>query len=170
MQCPACERGLEAMTVKGVTVDVCRHGCGGIWFGNFELQRFDEPQEAAGQALLHVERDESVQVDAGGKRRCPKCHDVVLMQHFFSKQRRVEIDECPGCGGIWLDAGELREIRDAYRTEQQREQAAKEYVEGVLGGNWEALKARTDAGPKRKAATIFRFLTPRYEFWGRLGE
>lgn len=38
------------------------------------------------------------------------------------------------------------------------------------GGNWEELKARTDTGPKRKAATIFRFLTPKYEFWGRLGE
>jgi Zn-finger nucleic acid-binding protein len=27
----------------------------------------------------------------------------------------VEIDECGGCGGIWLDAGELAKIREELR-------------------------------------------------------
>ena len=30
----------------------------------------------------------------------------------FSAKRRVEVDECPGCGGCWLDAGELEKIRE----------------------------------------------------------
>jgi len=43
MNCPACGNILEQMTVGDVTVDVCQRGCGGIWFDNFELEKFDEP-------------------------------------------------------------------------------------------------------------------------------
>jgi Zn-finger nucleic acid-binding protein len=34
-----------------------------------------------------------------------------LHRHFFSAKRRVEVDQCPNCGGYWLDAGELALIR-----------------------------------------------------------
>jgi Zn-finger nucleic acid-binding protein len=34
-----------------------------------------------------------------------------LHRHFFSAKRRIEVDECPNCGGYWLDAGELAQIR-----------------------------------------------------------
>jgi len=30
----------------------------------------------------------------------------------------VEIDECPGCGGVFLDAGELKKIQSAARSTQ----------------------------------------------------
>ena len=51
MNCPACKRVLEQLTVGDVTVDACRGGCGGIWFDNLELEKFDEPHEAAGEVL-----------------------------------------------------------------------------------------------------------------------
>jgi hypothetical protein len=31
---------------------------------------------------------------------------------WFSDLKRVEIDQCPKCGGIWLDAGEFNRIYD----------------------------------------------------------
>ena len=34
-----------------------------------------------------------------------------LKRHFFSAKKRVEVDQCPNCGGYWLDAGELEAIR-----------------------------------------------------------
>jgi Zn-finger nucleic acid-binding protein len=34
-----------------------------------------------------------------------------LKRHFFSAKRKVEVDQCPNCGGYWLDAGELAAIR-----------------------------------------------------------
>jgi uncharacterized protein len=34
--------------------------------------------------------------------RCPKCGEPLEGM----PSRRVEIDACPGCGGIWLDKGE----------------------------------------------------------------
>jgi Zn-finger nucleic acid-binding protein len=86
--------------------------CGGVWFDAFELQRADEAADSEGEALLEVRRDESVQVDLLRKRECPRCQGIKLHRHFFSARRRVQVDECPNCGGYWLDAGELALIRE----------------------------------------------------------
>ena|SRR5437660_11035349 len=112
MQCPACFNQLSPLQVGNVTVDVCQGGCGGIWFDAFELQRVDEEQEAAGEAMLHIRQDPKIQVDSTRKRSCPKCEGIKLKRHYFSAKRRIEVDECPNCGGYWLDAGELAQIRD----------------------------------------------------------
>jgi uncharacterized protein len=119
MQCPACFNQLAPFQVGNVTVDVCQDGCGGIWFDAFELQRVDDQTEAAGEAMLHIRKDPKVQVDVARKRSCPKCDGIKLKKHFFSAQRRIEVDECPNCGGYWLDAGELAQIR------QEKEQTAQ---------------------------------------------
>jgi Zn-finger nucleic acid-binding protein len=111
MKCPACFNDLAEVQVGSLVVDVCQGGCGGIWFDAFELQRVDEDKEVAGERLLNIQRDERIQVDPTRKRDCPRCAGVKLKRHFFSPKRRVEVDECPSCGGYWLDAGELAQIR-----------------------------------------------------------
>ena len=111
MKCPACFNELSEMQVGRLVVDVCQGGCGGIWFDAFELQQADEEGEAAGEPLLHIQRDERVVVDSSCKRECPRCADIKLHRHFFSAKRRVEVDQCPNCAGYWLDAGELALIR-----------------------------------------------------------
>jgi uncharacterized protein len=128
MICPACDHPLVPLTVGKVTVDVCHGGCGGIWFDNFELQKADDPPEFEGAALLNVPRDEQRVVDYERRRKCPKCPDLVMMRHYFSDQREVQVDECPGCGGVWLDAGELAMIRKENATDAAKENAAKAYL------------------------------------------
>jgi len=123
MKCPACFNELTAMGVGSLTVDVCQGGCGGIWFDAFELQQVDE-QEEAGEPLLHIQRDERIKVDPTRKRECPRCPNMKLHRHYFSAKRRVEVDQCPNCGGYWLDAGELEQIR-AERSETAKTQAAQ---------------------------------------------
>ena len=123
MKCPACFNQLKPLTVGSLTVDVCLGGCGGIWFDAFELQRVDEPQESA-QWLINIERDPQLHVDFSRKRDCPRCEGVKLTRHFFSAKKKVEVDQCPGCGGYWLDAGELEKIRDEMgEVAKQREMA-----------------------------------------------
>ncbi len=112
MKCPACFNELTPFQVGDLTVDVCQGGCGGIWFDAFELQQVDEEHERAGEPLLDIQCDERLVVDKTRKRECPRCVGVKLHRHFFSAKRRVEVDECPGCGGYWLDAGELASIRE----------------------------------------------------------
>ena len=60
MKCPACKNTLEQMKVGNIVVDVCNHGCGGLWFDSAELRQVDEKHEAAGEALLNVKRNPDV--------------------------------------------------------------------------------------------------------------
>ena len=127
MKCPACFNELACLQVGNLTVDVCQGGCGGIWFDAFELQRVDEENEEAGERLLEIRRDERIRVDPSRKRECPRCDGIKLQRHFFSAKRRVEVDECPNCGGYWLDAGELAQIR-AERAGTDAEKAAEHNI------------------------------------------
>ena len=38
--------------------------------------------------------------------RCPKCSEPLKERSF----QKILIDQCTGCNGIWLDAGELEEV------------------------------------------------------------
>jgi len=38
--------------------------------------------------------------------RCPKCGEPLKERSF----QKILIDQCAGCGGIWLDAGELEDV------------------------------------------------------------
>jgi len=165
MKCPACGNRLQGTAVGDVSVDVCRGGCGGIWFDNYELRKFDEPHDAAGETLLDVERNENIHVDFRKTRNCPKCNDVVMARHFFNPKRQVEIDECPRCGGVWLDYGELGPIRKTYMSPQDQEKAAKEYLTEVLGPDFAAEPPHSDLDTSHRITRVFRFLTPRYRFW-----
>ena len=127
MKCPSCYNALQSQPVGRTTVDVCQGGCGGIWLDAFELGQVDGAAEAVDDLVLSIEIDPGLQVDASRKRECPRCAGVKLKKRFFSPRRLVEIDECPGCGGIWLDAGELEKIRAELEETRlvQRTQAQK---------------------------------------------
>ena len=124
MKCPACENQLSPLTAGNVTVDACSDGCGGIWFDNFELKKLDEPHETEGHSLSNIPKKEGLIVDTSKKRHCPKCEGIIMMRHFFSAQRRVEVDECPNCAGVWLDAGELSLIREEHQIAHEQKLAA----------------------------------------------
>jgi hypothetical protein len=138
--CPACDHELSEMTAGKVTVDVCQGGCGGIWFDNFELKRVNN--EFEGEALLHVQRDDHRLVDYEQRRNCPRCRNIVMMRHYFSERRQVEIDTCPNCGGVWLDAGELGMIRNECASKPDREAAAKDYFHKVFNQDFVRLRTR----------------------------
>ena len=164
MKCPACDRELEEMAAGGVVVDVCDGGCGGIWFDHFELRKFDESHESEGEALLDVKRDPEVVVDHSLRRGCPNCPGVVMMRHSFSPGDNVEIDECPKCGGIWLDAGELAAIRNQFENEEERAKAAKAWLDRTINAHLTRARKedqRTQSSAERIAHTL-RFLCPSY--------
>ncbi|MCH8217393.1 MAG: zf-TFIIB domain-containing protein [Planctomycetes bacterium] len=169
MKCPACDNQLEQRIVGDVAVDVCNNGCAGIWFDNFELEKFDEKHEAAGESLLQIERNPEISVDHSQKRHCPKCETQKMLKHFMSVKREVEVDECPNCGGFWLDAGELGQIRDQFETQTDREQAAHAYFSDTFGGDLEKMLAQGGEKQKRarSIARIFRFVSPSYYIPGK---
>ena len=128
MKCPRTGVQLKEVEIEGIRIDVSP-ACGGVWFDNYEFSKFDEEHESAGDQLIEILgelKTEHLNLDA--RIYCPRDPGIVMMRHYFSSQRQVEIDECPQCGGIWLDAGELTRIREMFPTEEARAEAGRALV------------------------------------------
>ena len=140
MNCPACGMSMVEDDFGDVRVDVCKNGCKGIWFDWQELIRLDENYEGLGRTLEEALKSPRVN-DAGREPlKCPKC-EIAMRAHKYSSAKEVNVDECYGCGGFFLDSGELREIRDNYMSEEERDA----YVQKLLGEmpEYKALKEET---------------------------
>ena len=98
---------MREKSAGGMTLDVCYGGCGGIWFDATELERVD----ARAATTLHtIWQAPPGYTHLAGQRMCPRCAGQVLERKWFSDLKKVEIDQCPKCAGIWLDAGEFTRI------------------------------------------------------------
>jgi uncharacterized protein len=169
MKCPACKNEMRERTVDGITVDVCEGHCAGIWFDRYELQKLDEKHELTGGQLLDIQCDPGIYVDRDQQYHCPRCQDVVMMRHYYSVKHQVQVDECGGCGGFWLDQGELEKIRHLYNSPEQQEQDTQRVLAQQFAENLAELKAESEADLQRsqKFVNLFRFLCPSYWIPGK---
>lgn len=165
MDCPRTGQPMEEVEINGVKVDIST-GCGGIWFDNFELEKFDEKNESAGEKLIAASKKYlDTNVDTSARLQSPKNPDVTMMRHFFSVREKIEIDECPETGGIWLDPGELKKIRDLFTSEEAKNEAADEYFRELFNSpEMKAIKEKSDEDLRKakRFAHMFRFLCPSY--------
>ncbi|MFB6357111.1 MAG: zf-TFIIB domain-containing protein, partial [bacterium] len=172
MKCPACNRTLSAVEVGNIEVDVCKDGCGGIWFDRFELDKVDEPQEKPGEELLNMPRGNP---DSAGssddERPCPQCDDIIMRQFFFTVKKEVEVDECPSCGSAWVDAGELSTIRDQFESDEARDQAFQEKINEKFGDQLkqDIKQAEQTKETGTSVAKTVKFLLPSYWIPGEQG-
>ncbi len=167
MNCPACNNILTEITIEGILLDACKGGCGGIWFDRFELQKMDEPHEFTDEHLLEVLATESqVQIDPLQRLHCPKCMDVVMMRHFHSVKQEVEIDHCPKCAGYWLDDGELFKIRQQFKNEDEKTQAAQDHFSAIFAGELTAMKKESDKKTEQynSIKNMLRLITPSFYY------
>jgi len=104
----------------GVLVDVCKNGCKGIWFDWRELKNLDENHEGVGQALEEALESPRLNNADRGPLNCPKC-GLKMREHKYKNAKEVNVDECYACGGFFLDSGELKQTRDSYMNEDERE-------------------------------------------------
>lgn len=113
MYCPVCSKEMSDEDF-GVPVYRCKNGCQGIWFDRYRLASLDQKDKGQGEALeqaLQCPRDP----DFGLKElTCPRC-SIPMQKHKYAKASSVTVDECYKCGGYFLDAGELAEIRNNYQ-------------------------------------------------------
>jgi uncharacterized protein len=169
MKCPACENELTEITAGEIKVDICKGGCGGVWFDWFELSKVDEPLEYAGEELLNVERNVDLALDFDRKRFCPRCEGMPMMRHFFSFKRQVTLDECPQCAGFWLDTGELTELRSLFPSEEQARAEAQKIFGELIENEFAAERQQTreKLEKARRFAHAFRFICPSYYIPGK---
>ncbi len=109
IHCPGCGEIMTREDFARASVDVCTHGCRGIWFARGELRRMDHQLKGFGPSL-RAALAEPANERGHGLVDCPHCRGPMdQVQYEFAQD--VTIDECKSCGGIFLDSGELAEIR-----------------------------------------------------------
>ncbi len=150
--CPACGEKMKKvfMPDAGINIDICLDGCGGIFFDNRELNKFDEPHENADEILKMVEGREFKKVDETETRHCPICK--IPMVKMGSGIGGVQIDVCNKCGAKFLDNGELFKIREGGKVDTSKADALvdtlyQENLESVLGDN---AKKQITSSPRRQ--------------------
>ena len=110
MNCPSCNASLSEITHQGVTVDVCP-GCRGVWLDPGELALLsdtenDLPKESDSRRTAPGQGLQS-KTDS----HCPRCQ-AGFDTFEYAPGTSLYIDRCKDCEGIWLDAGELKKIRN----------------------------------------------------------
>ena len=118
MKGPACKNPLREKNTGSITLDTCYGGCGGIWFDAAELDRVSVSAPAA-TTLHSIWQIPSSNVQPAEARLCPRCPEQVLERKWFSDLKQVEIDRCPACRGIWLDAGEFTLIYEEVKAARE---------------------------------------------------
>lgn len=170
MNCPRCATAMIEMSNHDVKVDVCQNSCGGIWFDWLELKKMDEEHESDESFISQLSGNSHKPAIEDERVNCPTCDDnQVMMRRFWSIKKGVEIDECPKCGGFWLDAGELTHIYSQYETEDDRKNAAAEVFDDMFGSDLAKLREESlkDNKKYRRLARALKFICPSYYIPGK---
>ncbi len=146
--CPACSKPLETVTICETELEACTNGCGGVWFDAAELFRLDEQGEGDDDSILQKLLDFNTPRNTDGRDKitCIKC-GIKMRRREHREGSGIYVDECYGCGGLWLDGGELKAIREnpvVIRSNKEREQMAIDFAKRV-----KEEKARREAEEAR---------------------
>lgn len=169
MKCPRCSASTVSMVNNGVTVDVCYNSCGGIWFDRHEFKKMDENHETSPAFQTELSKSSRKSIPLAKELMCPKCMNQPMLRRFSSVKKNIEVDECPACAGIWLDAGELTNIHSEFKTEAERTKATEKFIEENFGAAMAAAKLESEEKVKaaEKFARALRFICPSYYIPGK---
>ena len=140
IECPACGKTMKKVYLpdSNINIDICVDGCGGIYFDNRELEKFDEEHENADIILEELKGKSFLKTDESAVRTCPRCK--IPMVKMGSGKGDVEIDVCNVCGAKFLDNSELQKIRESAfgnisKYEDTLNYLFDENLHNVLGSN-----------------------------------
>lgn len=120
MKCPKCDAEMELVTYEGVTVDRCT-GCKGIWFDANEQKWLKEKK---GSEVIDIgDVATGKKMDKITKINCPRCH-TPMIRMVDVDQHHIDYEACTTCYGIFLDAGEFKDLKDYTMSE---------YLKGMFG-------------------------------------
>lgn len=111
MECPRCYLPLYDTTVgEGhLTRAMQCTKCEGHWLSKGVLEELSRHVDVKWWERRHLPTEELQRAPM----RCPSCGIPTVMEKVRSERdRKVDMDICPGCHGVWLDGGELAAIRE----------------------------------------------------------
>lgn len=113
MLCPRCSKEL-CEEFHGIPLATC-HSCHGTWYFASGIAKLFRMKSEDG----HVHLPNHLFEDATGELFCPVCQDEKspMLARTFKGKDAVTIDQCAGCSGVWLDAGELPKAKNKLRED-----------------------------------------------------
>jgi Zn-finger nucleic acid-binding protein len=99
---------METVTIDNVTVDRCTN-CKGIWFDANEQKQLLKSTHGAAIDIgdIHTGR----KMDQIRDIKCPRCQ-AAMVQTEDVDQHHITFEACLSCNGIFLDAGEFKDLKE----------------------------------------------------------
>lgn len=163
MKCPSCNLELSEMSAGGLRVLACQGGCGGLWFGRYELLKLDGNSHGTGEQLLKIPRAEGVRFFRDVEAICPHCKTSLLFRHFFSREREVEVYQCAKCGGFWIDSGELSSlVISGVEAGEKQKRAVASYFKSIFDQRIAKMNLHSEdvLESARSIVKIFLYICP----------
>ena len=107
IECPKCYTRMKTIGVDELHVDQC-HRCGGLWINAASKEQL----LADPKAVKSIDTNPSAmgkRQDAITEIKCPLDHSTMIRMSPPQK-KQVHYESCTICGGMFFDAGELREM------------------------------------------------------------
>ncbi|MEN9575575.1 MAG: hypothetical protein RL514_3430 [Verrucomicrobiota bacterium] len=105
MKCPIDNAPLREVERGGFKLASCAH-CTGLWLTRDTLKQAFASRHAPEKLDEAATQPPLLKPGSARARLCPGCHSQLAVRWLHG----IEIDVCQKCQGIWLDAGELRQI------------------------------------------------------------
>ena len=107
MNCPKCFEPMTRVSYSGVEVDRCV-ACKGIFFDGLEMEKL---QGMKGSEVIDVgQPTPGARSNRPGRINCPRCSDL-MVRIVDAAQPHIWFERCTTCGGSFLDAGELHDLK-----------------------------------------------------------
>lgn len=127
MDCPACENAMITLELAEVEIDYCTE-CGGIWLDAGELEDLMADADKS-RAVLDSFKAEPDNPEK--RRKCPICDKKMAKVVVGDEQPPLLIDKCTRGDGIWFDAGELDEIIEKAKLDEDNK--IKQLLKDMFG-------------------------------------
>jgi Zn-finger nucleic acid-binding protein len=131
-------------------IDTCPD-CGGIFFDEGEVSQI----RARGGNQAFEDLDEMVQpkpeylhLEENKHRRCPNCTST-MRRYRYMYTSPVFLDSCDSCGGIWIDNGELKKMKEYLDAEKKGKRSRVDFERDEVVATLDALTIEQHAKAER---------------------
>ncbi len=133
-----------------VSYDLCEK-CGGLWLDAGEMDKIAYQVKGS----IEQSTQEPVAETARRVRKCPRCDNEDLVAVHFLDCTEILLHHCRGCGGYWLDGGELELMdRELAADGPVKSHRFADFVYNQHLPYWIKRVSSADARPRREAMPI----------------
>jgi uncharacterized protein len=130
MLCPKCRTPLTVRKIGSVVLDECLQ-CKGIWFDKDELEKAkDEIDPDLRWMDFDLWNQHTRFIVNAHASECPRCRKSG-MRTIAYQEPDMDMTFCPFCEGVWLNAGDFKDIIAAL-SKEAAQKSVPEYMKASL--------------------------------------